>query len=364
MDHITQPSGGIVLRDAQQVAASLGRYWLTILPQARTEIRRWRTRAEAIPDPRLRHHAVVTLSDEQLNVEAATVFALLAPLREQRTVVRLCVAFQALYDLLDTLGEQPVRDPLAHNLALHDAMTAMLDGVGTATEWLVHLDDCDDDDGYLEALVAASRSAYDRLPAAAVARTAVKRAITRCGEAQSHTHAAHQDDGARLEAWARAQTDDDRYAWWELAAGGISSVGVYALFAAAADPRTDADGADAVDAAYFPAACALSSLLDSLVDRNRDAAAGDFSSTGRYADSAAAAARMAAIAADGGARLSRLRRGGRHRAILDGIGAYYVSDPGAEDPWALPVADAVARALGPLVVPIRATMRTRRRLRS
>jgi len=363
MDLINQPSGGLALRDAQTVAASLGRYWLTILPQARAEIGRWRARAERIADPVFRDHALSTLSDEQLNVEAATVFALLAPVRAQRTVVRLCVAFQALFDLLDTLGEQPVPDPLAHNLALHGAMSAVLDGAGTPAEWLAHFPDRDDG-GYLGDLVAVSRREYDALPAAEAVRGAVMRAIVRCGEAQSHTHAAHEDDGARLAAWARAQSDDDRYAWWELAAGGISSVGVYALFAAAGDRRTDAAEADAVDAAYFPAACALSSLLDSLVDRNRDAGAGDFSSTRHYADSAAAATRMAAIAADGGKRMSRLRHGRRHRAILDGIGAYYVSDRGAEDPWALPVADAVTRQLGPLVVPIRATMRTRRRLRA
>ncbi|MBB4663837.1 DUF2600 family protein [Conexibacter arvalis] len=359
---LTRPSGGAPLRDAQTVAAALVRYWLTILPQAHAEIRPWRRAAAAVPDPVLRRQAVATLAEERLNVEGSTVFALLAPPRRQRAVVRLCVAFQAMYDYLDTLGEQPVADPLANNLRLHRSLRAVLLGDSGPDDWYA-LHPRRDDGGYLATLVAAARHAYDALPAAEPVRAAALRAATRCGEAQSHTHAAPLDGGARLEAWAAEQGIDPRYRWWELAAGGISSVGVYALFAAAADARTTSAEADRVDAAYFPAACALSSLLDSLVDRDRDAASGDVSAIARYAESAEAADRLAAIAGDAADRLGALRRGRRHRAIVDGIGAYYVSARGAETAWAAPVADAVVARLGPLVAPIRATMRLRRRAR-
>lgn len=355
--------GGVALRDAQVVAAALVRYWLTVLPQARAAIEPWRRAAAAIPDPVLRAQAVATLDEERLNVEAAAVFALLAPPRRQATVVRLCVAFQAMYDYLDTLGEQPSADPLADNLSLHRSLSAALGEASGPADWYAH-HPRSADGGYLSSLVAASRRAFDALPAAEAVRPAARRAAARCGAAQSHTHASPADDGARLAAWSVAQAPASGYRWWELAAGAISSVGVYALFASAADPRTTAADADAVDAAYFPAVCALSSLLDSLVDRDRDAAAGEVSSIARYADERDAAARLAAIAADGSGRLAALRRSRSHRVILDGVGAYYLSARGSQTAWAAPVGDAVATQLGPLVAPIRATMRLRRGVRA
>jgi tetraprenyl-beta-curcumene synthase len=365
MEPHTHPTGGsgTALRDATAVAAALGRYWLTILPQAHAAIEPWRRAAAAIPDSTLRRQAVAALGEERLNVEAAAVFALLAPPRQQRAVVRLCVAFQAMYDFLDTLGEQEVADPLANGLHLHEALRAVFDSRSGPDVWFVQHSHRDDG-GYLASLVAASRASYAALPAADRVRDAVMRAVTRCGEAQAHTHASHEDDCARLEAWARASAPGTAYLWWEVAAGAISSVGVYALFAAAADPRTTAPEADRIDAAYFPAVCALSSLLDSLIDRDRDAGADDVSSVANYADSAAAAQRLAAIAGEAARSLHVLRRGHRHRAILDGIGAYYTSAREADSPWAAPVADAVVRQLGPTVSPIRTTMRLRRRLRA
>ena len=43
-----------------------GDYWLSVYPRARREVRRWRTRAERIPDPALRRLALSTLRG-QLN---------------------------------------------------------------------------------------------------------------------------------------------------------------------------------------------------------------------------------------------------------------------------------------------------------
>jgi len=348
-------------REACALAAVLGRYALRTVPQARRDLRPWRDRAAEIPDPALRAHALATHDDERLNAEAAAVFAQLAPARARRAVVRLCVAFQLMYDYLDTLGEQPVADPLANGLQLHRALAAVFDDGDRAADWYA-LHPQRDDGGYLAALVACCRDAFDALPAAAAVRPVALRAARRCGEAQSHAHAAHLDDGARLAAWAAGQPGAAGNRWWEVAAGGISSIGVHALFAAAADPATTRAVAERVDAAYFPAACALSTLLDSLVDRERDAAHDGFASIACYPSSAAAAERCGAIAAASAAGLRRLPAAPRHMALLRGVAGYYLSDRGARTPWAAPVGDAIAAQLGPLIVPMRASLRLRRRL--
>jgi hypothetical protein len=43
--------------------ATLWRYCATVLPRARRELRRWRRRAEQIPDRTLRAHACATLRE-------------------------------------------------------------------------------------------------------------------------------------------------------------------------------------------------------------------------------------------------------------------------------------------------------------
>jgi len=361
MEPIIQPSGGTGLREAQAVAAALGRYVLTVVPQVNGLARPWRRAAEAIPDPVLRRHALATFDDERLNAEAAAVYSVLAPRRRRRTVVRLCVGFQLLYDYLDTLGEQPARDPLANGLRLHTALTAVFDETADADHWY-SLQDQREDGGYLRALVANCRQAFASLPAADAVRPVARAAAQRCGEAQSHTHAAHLDGAARLSEWAATQPGSDGYRWWEVAAGGISSVSVHALFAAAADPRTTTADARRIDAAYFPSACALSSLLDSLVDRERDGEQEGFASISCYRDRASAADRLAVIAAAGAHGLRELPRGRGHLAILNGIAGFYLSVDEALTHWSKPVADAVTSELRPLVDPVLATMRLRRRM--
>jgi tetraprenyl-beta-curcumene synthase len=359
MEPIIQPSGGTGLRETQAVAAALGRYVLTVVPQVNGLARPWRRAAEAIPDPVLRRHALATLDEERLNAEAAAVYSVLAPRRRRRTVVRLCVAFQLLYDYLDTLGEQPADDPLENGLRLHAALTAVFDGSADAERWY-SLHTQRDDGGYLRALVASCRQAFSALPAADAVRPVARAAAERCGEAQSHTHAAHLDDALRLTVWAAGQPGGDGYRWWEVAAGGISSVAVHAQFAAAADPRTTTADARRIDAAYFPSACALSSLLDSLVDRDRDHEG--FASIACYADRTSAADRLAAIAAVSAQGLRELPRGRGHLAILNGIAGFYLSVDDALTHWSKPVAEAVERELRPLVDPVLTTMRLRRRL--
>lgn len=355
MESTHQLIGRCTLREAHAVASILGRYALTVVPAARLRTRAWRRAAEAIPDPILRALAESTHHEEKLNAEAGAVFALLAPTGRRRAVMRLCIAFQLMYDYLDTLGEQPCADLLANGLQLHRALAAVFDADACDDWYAMH--PRRDDGGYLLALVTACRRTFDALPSADAVRPVARRAAIRCGDAQSLTHAS--DD--RLTAWAQAQPGAGGLHWWEVAAGGISSIGVLALFAAAADQRTTRAEAERIDAAYFPSACAFSSLLDSLVDSEQDARSTGFRSIAAYPDDQTAAVRLGTITRDSARDLRTLRRGRAHLAILNGIAGYYLSASGAGSSSAAPVAAAVIAELRPLIDAVLPTMRLRRR---
>ncbi|MGE5527098.1 MAG: DUF2600 family protein, partial [Methanosarcina sp.] len=139
-----------------------------------------------------------------------------------------------------------------------------------------------------------------------------------------------------------------------------SSVAAHALIAAAADPRTDVGAAAAIDAAYCPSIGALTVLLDDLVDRDADLAAGEHNYLGYYRDTEEAAERIAAIGREATTAVRALPRRRRHAAILAGVAAFYLSAPAAQSAYAAPIRQRLLEALGPGTKPLAAFMRLRR----
>jgi tetraprenyl-beta-curcumene synthase len=334
-------------------------YWLTIYPLARREIRRCKQRAQQIPNPTLRAAALDKLTRERLNPEAAAFFAVLAPRRQRGRLVRLMVDYQVAYDYLDAVNEQPTAAPLRNGLSLHRALS---DAVSSKRSVLAHygLHRESDDGGYLTGLVHACRAVIEALPSAAAIEPVLVTAAERCGQAQSRNHAMLVEGDTPLVSWAAAQAEDSGYLWWELAAAGISCLSLHALFAAAACTTTLQE-AERIDTAYSPPICAISALLDSLVDYPSDAVGTNHSFVGHYDTCGQAAERFAAITAEARALVSTLSNHCRHTVILAGIASFYLSAPEARTDFARPVAMRTLDCLGPTSVPILAVMRLRRR---
>jgi hypothetical protein len=314
-------------RDVVAVASALGVYLGRVVPRVRREVKGWRDVAESIPDPALRGHALAAL-EKALNVEATAVFATLAPHRNRPTAIRAMVALQVAIDYLDTLDEQRSSG----------------------------------DAEYLERLFDSYRESARTLPSHGAVSAQLDRAIARCGEGQHRTHAAEHGDRAALETWGRDLNAATVYRWWELAAGVSSSVAAHALIAAAADPRTDAAEAELIDAAYFPSIGALTVLLDDLIDRDEDAAAGAHNYMAHYDGSEDAANRLELIAQLARTAIAQLRHPHRHAAILAGVSGFYLSAEGAGTPYARPIRERLLHSAGPAVRPIVAVMRLRRRM--
>lgn len=145
--------------------ATLTRYWTSIYPSARTEIASWRSRAARIPDDQLRRHAERTLREEHLSAEGAALFATITPRAHRASGVRCLVAFQVMYDYLDTLTELPVREPLQNSRRLHRALTFVLaEQTPPQPGSYYGRDSRPADGGYLDALVGSCHAALWSLP--------------------------------------------------------------------------------------------------------------------------------------------------------------------------------------------------------
>ena len=298
-------------RELAAAAGALGAYATTVLPRVRRELQ------EIGPLP----------EDKALNAEAVSVFATLAPRSRRADVVRAIVQLQVAIDLRDELEEKGEARPVA---------------------------------ALIEQLDAAWRLTAAALPSYPAVSALLERAVARCEEGQRRTHAAAGGDVQGLRNWALGLEAPADYRWWEVAAGASSSVAAHALIAAAADPATTAADAALIDVAYQPPIGALTVFLDDLVDREKDEAAGEHNYLAYYEGAEAAAERLALIASRAEAASGDLPRPSRHRAILEGVAAFYLSAGAAETSYALPIRKRLLASLGPGTPLLAGFMRLRR----
>ncbi len=346
------------LAAANVFAAAAVSYWLDVFPSASGQLRHWRRQARAIPDPRLRELALTTLAGERGNLEGAAAFAVLVPRAHRREVTCAAVAFQALYDYVDTLAEQPVADPQAHGRAVHMALLAALDPRRPHVDYYEHVPG-GEDGGYVVSLIDTCRDALGRLPSFEAVRPSALAATCRMVDYQAlnHTCAAER---AGLRRWAAGLTPPDcDLRWWEAAAGAASSLGVFALMAAAGRPGLTTAQARELEGAYFPWVGALHVLLDSLVDWADDLDSGDHSLVEHYSCPQEAARRLARIAEQALAATSGIAQSAQHAAILAAMASFYLARPSALGPSARPAASGVLRTFGSLATPAVAVLRVR-----
>lgn len=334
-------------------------YWMRLAPAARCELRCWRYRAQAIPDPQLRRASLEKLSGEALNSEAAAFFAITAPPRNRPRLIELVVAYQVMYDYLDAVNEEPASSQLLDGRRLHQALVHALQADAEKLDYYTYHPRCDDG-AYLHSLIDACNSIFAALPSNAATAEPLIQAAMLCREAQARNHAVTADGYQQLIGWSEALVPAGPYRWWELAAAGISCLAIHALLAAAATPGTAREEAEQIGAAYFPSVTAISALLDSLVDREHDISTGNHSFVAHYDTSAAASNRYTAIIAEAMEGLGRLPKKQAHRIILVGIVGYYISAVRAGDALCEGIALDARKSLRPTIQPILAVMRARR----
>ena len=341
------------------------RYWRTVAPLVHAELACWEQAARAIPDPHLHELARAKLSDERFNVDLAATLATLAPRAQRARAVVAIVALQVLYDYVDVLTEQPAAGPVGSRSDARALLAALTDAVTLANDADLpsgadhprdYFHDRPDDGGYLQALVEGVRTALAPLPAAAAIAPIARAAAARCAEAQALNHDASRSGLAQLRRAATAQGSGTGLGWQEYLAGATASVlAVHALIAAAADPTTTPEDAADLDRLYL--SIGALTMLDSLVDRDEDIAAGQLGYVQYYDDPHLLASRLALLARDTVARARALPNGAHHIVTLVGIVAYYASAPTANTEFARPLIAPVRRELRPLITPTLALFR-------
>jgi tetraprenyl-beta-curcumene synthase len=354
-------------------ASAAFNYWTGVFPRVCFYIARWRGLARRIPDPVLRQLALDALA-KRGNIEGAAAFAAFAPRAHRSKVTRATSTFQAAYNLLDMLGEQPSPDPVLDGRRLHEALiyavtpqgaTGPLDGdpwqrgPAVALDWYEHHPQRNDG-GYLDALIEECRVAFAALPSHRVTVASVQAAAARIVAFQSLNLSESQGEHTGLEHWARAATPSGTgLQWWETAAAAGSSLGVHVLMAAAAETQLDAGEVAALEHAYFPWIGGLHSLLDNLIDKHEDEAAGHRSLIEYYGPERAAQ-RMRWLAEQALRRAGELPHSRRHVVILAAMIGNYLATPEAHSTELKPIGDSVLATVGALRRPTMLVFELRR----
>jgi tetraprenyl-beta-curcumene synthase len=336
------------------------RYWSGVAPQVRRELRRWSGQARVIPDPRLRAIAIGKLRTEHFNAEVAATLATTAPAQHRSRTVEAIVALEVLYDYLDGLTEAPASDPLRDGSQAYRAFMAVFDDDPATPQMLdPSLEACVNDGGYLRALCSTARTAIAALPSSRAVASAGRRAAERCAAGQVRVHATPQLGAGQLEQWARGRADADRHGdWREYLAGAVASVlAVHALIAAAAEETTTDAQAHAIDAAYLSIS-SLSTMLDSLVDHERDVRSGDPWLVRLYGDPRALGDTLPSVAARAIDQVRLLPNSAHHLMTLSGVVAYYTSAPEARRGSARRAVLELHRELRPVILPTLSVMHT------
>ena len=337
----------------------LRHYWLDVFPRARAQMRHWRRRASRISDLELRSIALEAQRSKSGNLECAAVFAVCAPRRSRGSLTDALVAFQATYDYIDLLAEQPSTDPIANGHQLHQALLAIVDPDQRPQDYYArgrHRHD----GGYLQELIDACGGGLWQLPSFSPVRSGLREHVGRMVSFQSFNHGDRDGSHDAFVHWAKSETPPDGpLRWWEMAAAAGSSLPVLALMAAASEPNLSRRSGVAIEDAYFPWIAALNTLLDSLVDQREDSTPRQNMLLSHYRGSAHAAECICAIAERATLGVRGLPHGSRHAVILAAMIAFYLSDPEAQSPTARAAAQLITSAMGDLAGPAMLVFRVR-----
>lgn len=321
------------------------------------EVRRWRRRAEEIPDPRLRADALHGLAHKRGQLDGAAFFWTL-PRRRDPGLLRALVAYQTLQDFLDNVSERAAALDGGGKPQLY---LAFADAVAPERPLSDHYRDqpWSEDGGYLRALVETVRAESGRLPSIDAVRPRLERDAGHATVlAANHLTDPDRRD-AELRRWAEENfPEEPGLRWYELAAAASGWITTHAQLALAAEPGVTRERSDAVRDAYFPW-CALSlTMLDSYADQADDAASGHHSYFGHYAGSDEGVSRLCASIERAGESLLALPDGERHGVLIACMIALYLSKDSARKPAMRDATRRIARAGGPLPWALLPVLRT------
>jgi tetraprenyl-beta-curcumene synthase len=318
-------------RQLRALIAGAGRELLWGLGAVAREERRWRTLAAAIPDRPIREDALSALRAKRGQTDGAALFSIL-PRARNRSLLALLVAYQIIWDFLDSVSERAAGAGQANGRQLHLALIDALDPARPISDYYRH-NPWREDGGYLNALVNVCRESCTRLPSYERVRELVVEEACRAQVlAINHDPDPSRRD-AMLEAWAARELPHEHEAsWFELTGACSAGLSIFALLALASEPTCSESEIARTRRAYFPWAGSLAAMLDSYVDQTEDAASGDHSYIAHYPTPELATQNVCLMVRRCLADARSLENGEKHILIFTSMVAMYLSKDSARTP--------------------------------
>jgi tetraprenyl-beta-curcumene synthase len=350
---ITVDLSPVTAQQLRALTVSAGRELVWGLCEVKAEASLWRTRADAIPDPRMRDHALAAMDEGRVLIDGAALFWILPP-RRRRDLLRLLVALQTLLNFLDLVFEREARGPDRRPGSWMWLAREALDLTRPPPDREIKAR-LGDAGGYLSALVMACRGGCATLPNYQHAHGLLVREATRSRAFEIE----HDRDARRRSATMQAHvalhfggvTD---ITWWELVGGASALLTAMVVLALAADEATTPDDLLQAADAYVWVASA-SALLDSYVDRPEDVSSGAHNWFDYYPSDGHATRRAAELLQGAVSRISALRNAERHVVIVASMAALWLSSDTARRTERRAATAAMARSGGGttrLLIPI------------
>jgi tetraprenyl-beta-curcumene synthase len=316
------------------------------LPLAAREIRRWRKLAARIPDPAIRGDALSSFAHKRVNIDGAALFCILSSSRDPR-LLRLLVAYQILWDFLDSMNEHGSNRGTVNGRHLHLALVDALDPALPISDYYRY-HPWREDGGYLCSLVSFCRRECALLPSYEAVRPLVLREANRA-QVLAINH--DPDDAQRdleLRRWARREFPTERCAsWFELTAAASAGLTIFALLAATTKPRVNVAELEQVRRAYSPWISATATMLDSYVDQSEDETKGEHSYVKHYWPEVTSL-RVGELVRRATLEAATLSDGERHVLIVASMAAMYLSNDRARAAPMRNETRTLIRAGGPL----------------
>jgi tetraprenyl-beta-curcumene synthase len=311
------------------------------------EVRRWRRRAEAIPDPSLRADALHVLDQRRGHLDGAAMFWIL-PRRRSRHLLRALVTYELIQDYCDNVSERAATVNGGEESQLYLALADAVEPDRPLSDHY-HAEPWSDDGGFLRTLIETFRTESDLLPSIEVVRPRLVRDAPLAAVLATNHLADPERRDAALRGWVEANLPDEAdLRWYELAAAGSGWITPHVQLALAAQPRVTQEQSDAIHAAYFPWCTLTLTMLDSYADQAEDADRGHHSYFGHYPTGEEGVERLCASIEQAAQSLLSLPDGERHGVLLACMVALYLSKDSVRTPEMRDATRRVARAGGML----------------
>jgi tetraprenyl-beta-curcumene synthase len=292
-------------------------------------VRGWRSLAETIPDAPIREDALSALRTKRGQTDGA---ALLSSLTRKRNtnLLRLLVAYQIIWDFLDSVHEHDATGGERNGRQLHLALIDALDPDRPIADYYRH-HPWHEDGGYLQALVLVCRECCAGLPSYHRVQQLVLEQARHAQAVLSLNHSLdpHVRDTA-LQAWSASKFPGGQQAtWFELSGAASAGLTIFALLALAADTACDDAEIQRTYHTYFPWTSAAATMLDSYVDQIEDAATGEHIYISHYPSVEQVPRRIQLLIQRCLCEAQRLRNAETHTLIATSMIALYLSKDSA-----------------------------------